>query len=183
MHLAAFPDIEVVSDPDPKGKPDAWRTHRRCLEELPADASHLLVVQDDVLPRPDFAERVLAAIDAKPESLLLAFVPGFPRDRRLMHEARKAGAAFSPFIVGAYCPTIATVYPREVVYGLLDWVDGGGDGRRPMRGADDGILAHYCRVRKIRPLALVPCAADHDESVATVGKRVRTGQHRRAALL
>ncbi len=125
------------------------------------------------------------AIAAHPESVLLAFVPGFPRERRILMLAHKQKQQYAPFIIGAYLPTVAIVYPREVAEGLLAWADQSGKDRyrRPLRGADDGIVANYCRIRRIHPLALVPCAGEHDESVPSIGKRMRYGAHRRAALL
>lgn len=138
-----------------------------------------------MLPNDDFAERVEAAISDRPESLLLAFVPGFARERRVLAAAHGAGARYCPFTVGAYVPTVAIIYPRDIAVDFLAWADHGTDRyRRPMRGADDGILAYYCRTRRLRPQALVPCAADHDETVGSISKRhVRRGPHRRAALL
>ncbi len=175
----------MVADPGGDGKSDAWRAHRACLEAIHGEATHLLVVQDDLLPQPDFAQRVHNAIAAHPESVLLAFVPGFPRERRILMLAHKQKQQYAPFIIGAYLPTVAIVYPREVAEGLLAWADQSGKDRyrRPLRGADDGIVANYCRIRRIHPLALVPCAGEHDESVPSIGKRMRYGAHRRAALL
>ncbi len=183
--LAGFGDIVVVEDPGADEKPDHWRSHRACLEAMPDDAERLLVVQDDIKPQPYFKERIDAAIARYPEQVLLAFVPGFPRERRLQMVAKGKGELFYPFIVGAYVPTVAIVYPRAVVDGLLAWADkpGGDRFRRPMRGADDGIVAHFCRTRRIHPVAMVPCAVEHDEKALSIGKAMRHGSHRRAALL
>lgn len=183
--LAGFDDVQVVEDPGASEKPDHWRSHRACLEAMPEDATHLFVVQDDVLPRDTLEQRLEAALVRYPETVLLGFVPGFPRERRIQMLAQKAGQQFAPFIFGAYVPTVAIVYPRAVVDGLLAWADqpGGDRHRRPLRGADDGIVAYYCRARRIRPLAMVPCAVEHDDTAASIGKAMRRGSHRRAALL
>ncbi len=183
--LADFDEVAVVEDPGADEKPNHWRSHRACLEAMPDDATHLFVVQDDVLPSPSLLPRLKTALDRHPETLLLAFVPGFPRERRIQMLAQKAGQQFAPFIFGAYVPTVAIVYPRAVVDGLLAWADqpGGDRHRRPLRGADDGIVAYYCRARRIRPLAMVPCAVEHDDTAASIGKAMRRGSHRRAALL
>jgi hypothetical protein len=183
--LADFDDVKVIADPGANEKPDHWRAHRACLIAMPDEASHLLVCQDDALPTASFHAKLTAAIVLQPESILLAFVPGFPRERRVMMMANQTGASFAPFIVGAYVPTVAIVYPCEVVKGLLTWADSGsGDRwRRPLRGADDGVLANFCRLRRIRPLCLVPSIVEHDETVESIGKKTRSGLHRRAALL
>ncbi len=183
--LADFDDVQVVPDPGWDQKQDAWRAHRACLEARQDSHTHLLVLQDDVLIQGDsFMRKLHEAIDRHSEQVLLAFVPGFPRERRTQMLAHKAKQPFAPFIIGAYVPTVAIVYPRAVVEGLLAWADKPGDRyRRPLRGADDGIVANYCRTRRIHPLMMVPCAVEHDESVPSVGKGTRHGPHRRAALL
>ncbi len=183
--LADFDDVQVVEDPGADVKPDHWRSHRACLEAMPEDATHLLVLQDDVIRLEGFYLRIAQALGRHPEQVLLAFVPGFPRDRRMQMVAKGKGQQFYPFTVGAYVPTVAIVYPRAVVHGLLDWADTnrGDRHRRPMRGADDGIVAHFCRIRRIRPFAMVPCAVEHDETAVSIGKAMRRGSHRRAALL
>jgi hypothetical protein len=183
--LTDFDDVKVIEDPGAHEKPDHWRAHRACLLAMPESVTHIAVLQDDALPGANFSAKLCTAIGLHPESILLAFVPGFPRERRIMMMAKQTGASFAPFIVGAYVPTVAIVYPREVVKGLLAWADvsGGDRFRRPLRGADDGVLAHYCRLRRIRPLCLVPSIVEHDETVESVGKQTRSGLHRRAALI
>jgi hypothetical protein len=182
--LEDFDDVQVVPDPDPRGKPDSWRAFRACLASMPADASTLLCVQDDALPCDDFVARMTAWIQAKPESVLLAFTPGFPREARAAMLAQRTGASFFVFQPGSYVPLVCTAFPREVVQGFLAWADAkGGDGvRRPLRGADDGATAMFFRKRRIRPLSLVPSLCQHDESVESVGKQTRKGAHRRAAV-
>ncbi len=183
--LADFDDVQVVPDPGADQKPDHWRSHRACLEAMPDDAAHLFVVQDDILPSSSLLDRVLEALERYPESVLLAFVPGFPRERRLQMLAHAQKQRFYPFIVGAYVPTVAIIYPRAGVDGLLAWADGSGADRyrRPLRGADDGILAHFCRIRRLHPIAMVPSAVEHDHTAESIGKPMRRGSHRRAALL
>jgi hypothetical protein len=183
--LDGFTDVQVVPDPGATDKTNAWRSHHAVLQAMPEHATHLLCLQDDALPVAGFSEKVLGVLLRHPESVLLAFVPGFARERRLMGMAKTARQDICPFVIGAYVPTVAIVYPRDVVNGLLAWAEGTRrDGvRRPIRGADDGIVALYCRKQRIRPLALVPCLVEHDETVEPVGKTARSGPHRRAALL
>ena len=183
--LSAFTDVQIVTDPEPHGAPDTWRVFRRCLESMPVEATHLLTVQDDALPRTDFACRLHAEIEAHPESVLLPFTPGFRWLRRNMLEAQRTGTTVARFPVGAFVPLVAACFPRAVVTGLLDWADNGKADRyrRPIKGADDGVVAWYCRLRRIYPLMLVPSICDHDDEVPSVGKNARQGPHRRAAML
>jgi hypothetical protein len=183
--LSGFENVAVVTDPAPEQKADTWRAFRACLLSMPKEAGWLITLQDDALPRPDFAERMLDAIEARPESVLLPFVPGFRYLRKAMLEAQRQHARYALFRVGAFVPLVAICMPREVVTGLLEWADNGrGDRmRRPLKGADDGIVAHFCRLRRIHPLMMVPSICDHDDTVPSVNKSVRQGPHRRAALL
>lgn len=181
--LEDFPDIQVIADPG-GSHTDAWRSHRACLNTLPADATHMLVVQDDALPVRDFKTKLERAIVERPNSVLLVFTPGFGRERKAMAEATRARRAFWPFTPQAYVPTVCIAYPRQFVEDILAWAEHG-RGRRdvPMRGADDGIVSRFCRHRRLFPLMLVPSICDHDQTVTPIGKGQRSGPHRRAAML
>ncbi len=182
--LADFDDVQVIPDPGWDQKQDAWRAHRAVLEAMPASATHLLALQDDVIVQPGCAQRIFTAIEQHPESVLLGFVPGFPRERRVQMVAKQKGQDYAPFVVGAFIPTIGTIYPRAVVEALLAWADRPGDRyRRPLRGADDGVVANFARSRRLHPIALVPSVFEHNEEIPSIGKGSRRGPHRRAALL
>jgi hypothetical protein len=178
--LDGFDDVEVMADPEPDRPPHAWRTHRRCLESIPVGATHLLVLQDDAIPVHSFTQKLSEGIETFPESLLLPFLPGFNLYRVELMRAKQAGRKLTPFLVRSIVPTVAIVYPVDVARGLLAWTE-----QWPrLRGADDGIVANYCRTFKIQPRAFVPCICDHDHTVMTVGRgNQRRGPHRRAALL
>ena len=123
--------------------------------------------------------RISDALYLHPETILLGFVPGFARERRIQYEARRTGAAFAPFMVQAYVPTVAVIYPRDVAQRFLAWTDG-----QRLSGADDGLLARFCRIHRMRPLMMVPCVFEHDEHVPTIARQEqRRGPNRRAALL
>ncbi len=184
--LGAFEDVLVVPDPEPDGLLDAWRAHRACLEALPADATHLLLLQDDALPVERFASLLSHAVEERPNDVLCAFAPGFGYLRTQFTQASLGRERFVPLRVGAFVPCVAIVYPRAFIAGLLEWVDHRSTDRqkRRLRGADDGVLAMYCRHARIHPLLIVPSIVEHDAAVQSVGKlQRRTGPHRRAALL
>jgi hypothetical protein len=185
-HLDAFEDVLVVPDPEPNGIVDAWRAHRACLESMTPSASHLLLLQDDALPMPGFSASLREAIDEQPEAVLCAFAPGFGYLRAQFMQASKDRARLVPLRVGAFVPCVAIAYPRAFIAGLLDWVDHRSSDRqrRQLRGADDGVLAMYCRQIRMQPLLIVPSIVEHDSSLQSIGKlHRREGPHRRAALL
>lgn len=144
----------------------------------------MLIAQDDALPTRDFKTKLERAIAERPDSVLLVFTPGFGRERKAMADATRERRMFWPFIPQAYVPTVCIAYPRQFVEDIVAWAEMG-RGRRdvPIRGADDGVVARFCRHRRLFPLMLVPSICDHDHTVASVGKGPRTGPHRRAAML
>lgn len=178
--LDGFDDVAVIPDPEPNAPPHAWRTHQQCLVSIPDEATHLLVLQDDALPTSGFAVSLTEGVKTFPETLLLPFVPGFNVHRVAFARARSAGQTFLPFAVRSFVPVVAILYPAAVALGLLQWSE-----QMPgLRGADDGIVAQYCRKFNVQPRAFVPCICDHDHTVLTIGKgHPRNGPHRRAALL
>lgn len=184
--LGAFEDVQVIRDPNPDGPLDSWRVHCACLRSMTPTASHLLVLQEDALPAQGFAQNFAAAVAAQPDQILALFAPGFAYIRRQMQEAQKAGLTLSPMRPGAFVPAVAISYPSAVVHAILDWADKRWNDRqkRNLRGADDGVIAMYCRLHRVIPLLLVPSIVDHDDTIDSIGKlHRRSGPHRRAALL
>ncbi len=145
------------------------------------DADYLLVLQDDAIPKPRFNLGLTEGIAARPETILLCFVPGFKHHWIQFQEAKRLGKRLIPFRVGAYLPTVAILYPADVVRRLLAWTD---VKYRARAGSDDGILADFSRRHRLQPYAFVPCLVDHNMTIPSVGQEhIRKGQHRRAALL
>lgn len=153
---------------------------------MPETASHLLVLQDDALPVPGFASVYLRTLEQHPDAVLCLFTPGFRYLHKLALEVQRAGMSLTPMRVGSFVPCVAISYPRSFVHSILEWADQYEvDGRhRPLRGADDGILARYCRTARIQPLLMIPSIVEHDDTIDSIGKaHRRTGAHRKAALL
>lgn len=167
--------------------PATWRTHRACLESTGADATHLLVVQDDALPCQQFASKMLAFVEGKPNDLLALFAPGFRFIQRRMIDAQRNAQNFALLPHTAFVPLVAIVYPVALVDRLLGWADGDGwpaASSRTLRGSDDGIVAIFARTARIHVWATVPCLVDHRVDVASIAKPAHhVGAHRRAALL
>lgn len=180
-HLAGFADVDVVTDREGAG---TWATHRACLRAMPSRATHLLVVQDDAVPCAAFARKARAAIKASPGRIVCLFTPGFGFLARRVDQARGEGRAVMEFPTVAFVPLVAVVYPAAQADGLLAFADGRTWPHVSRRSrADDGMVADYCRSRRIRPVATVPSLVDHDDTVPSVVKPSHPrGRHRRAAL-
>ena len=183
--LDGYQPTVVVDEPHDHPNPDTWAVHRRCLQAMPDDATHLLIVQDDALPQPGWQERAATLIGHHPSRLLCLFTPGFGYLRRRVLEAKKVGGGACDIPVMAFVPIVATVYPAALALDIVAWSTTDGRARRRIqrRAADDGVVAQWCQHRKIVPLASVPCLFDHDDQVPSVHRPMKAGAHRRAALL
>lgn len=176
--------VEVVEDPG-GAKPDTWRTHRACLEAMPARATHLLVIQDDAVPCAGFARRVRLVVREHEQAIVALFTPGFPFMARKLEAARRRGVGSTDLPQAAFTPVVAIVYPRAHVEGLLAYTSQDRWPRaRRLGTADDAIVAGYVRANRLTVMATVPCLVDHDDRVASIAKPShRPGAHRKAALL
>ncbi len=166
---------------DPGGpKTSTWRTHRLCLESIPDDATHLLVVQDDAWPCDRFAEAVHAAVAEKAESILCLFAPGAGPVARGFGMARRSGSRWMQWRISAYLPLVAVVYPA----GLARQIPAFADAKRFHVGrADDAVVGAFVRAHKLQAWAAVPCLVEHRDELVSVMRMPngRGAPHRVAA--
>ncbi len=166
---------------DPGGvKTSTWRTHRLCLESVPADASHLLVVQDDTWPCERFADAVHAAVAEKPESILCLFAPGAGPVARGFGIARRAGSRWMQWRISAYLPLVAVVYPADLARQIPAFADAK---RFHVGRADDAVVGAFVRAHKLQAWATVPCLVEHRDELVSVMRMPngRGAPHRVAA--
>jgi hypothetical protein len=162
--LEGFTDVQAVADPG-GAKPSAWRTHRACLEALPPDATHLLVLQDDAWPCDRFHQRALAVLEEKPARIVSLFVPGFSHIRRQVNIARKKGSRWIDLDARGFVPIVAVVYPADTVAAILTFAD---TIRMPLVRADDAVIASYCRATRTFPAAPLPSLVEHRDELPSV---------------
>lgn len=180
--LERLPGAEVVSDPEPEVWGNALRTYRECLRRAPADATHVLVFQDDAWPCEGFRALAEGALSERPDDLICFFTPGSQGLRGPILRAAKQGEHWARVRTGAWVPTVATSYPAEIAAEFLERIS------RPRflreRG-DDGPLTQFCRLRKLTPWATVPCLVQHaDWAESLTGLKTSQGRNpaRTAAL-
>lgn len=168
----------IARDPDPDGRPNAWRTYRRALELAPRWASHLLVLQDDVTPSRWLAISAPRVAESRPDALVALFVGGRPQEAagKLM---RACAADRSLVEIGArrWVPVVALIWPTAAIPAALEFVD---SKRWPERFcADDEIVGHIARELELEVWATVPSLVEHEDVTASlVGRRARGGQDR-----
>lgn len=154
-------DPEVIPDPGGRQR-STWRTHRACLESLPDDASHLLVLQDDAWPCDNFAASVRAAIAEKPERIICLFMSGASILNRRMNIARKAGERWMEFPQTTYIPLVAVVYPAEVARQIPAFAD---KKKIPVSRVDDAVVGMFCRAHRLTATVTVPSLVQHRDDI------------------
>lgn len=174
--LAELADLgahEVVTDPDPHGKPSAIRTYIECLRRV--DSTHRLVFQDDATPCSGFRVRAEAALRERPDNLIAFFVPGMGLHGRWVRDAYKAGKPWVQLPTSAnWMPTVALCWPRELAQAFVEYADAHVArrlARRMSSLSDDGPVGGFCRANKVAVWATVPCLVQHPDLVPSLVKR------------
>jgi hypothetical protein len=168
----------VILDPGGRIR-STWRCHRLCLESVPDDASHLLVLQDDARPCDGFAAAVHAAVAEHPSRILCLFLPGAGPLLRRVALARKNRERWLDLLNSSYVPTVAIVYPAEVAREIPAFADAK---RVPIGRCDDAVIAMYARAHRLTACAPLPSLVEHrDEVVSVCGMPSGTGSSHRSA--
>lgn len=112
--LAEFPGAVVVSGGG------IWDTARLAWREasLNGKASHVMVLQDDMLPFPGAHERLLDAIDTFPDAAISGFQPIGPASSYQYHLGERAFFPGSGLVWGG-----SVVLPVEHARVWTDWAD------------------------------------------------------------
>lgn len=176
--LPALPEgAVVVSDPDPDGEPNPWRTYEACLEAAAdLDATHAVILQDDATPCSRFALAVEAAVAARPDRLLVLWHGGQPREHILsIDRALDAGEAWIEMWSRRWVPAVALVWPLRLVCPVVCWVREAE--YPPQLRADDETIGNALRaLGEPPPLACVPSLVEHDDmQPSLVGQRAKFG--------
>jgi hypothetical protein len=126
-------DLKVAVDPEPDKGPAPLRTALLAWRMMAEDATHHLVLQDDVVLCEDFRAVVERAVASLPTAPLALFTEWGSRSGHLVRLAALRGVSWVPFI-DAFAPAQALVLPQALVHGFLDWCRGSDQG-------DDDALA------------------------------------------
>jgi hypothetical protein len=154
----------VVTDPDPDGKRSAWRTYRACLNRIPPAVDHAVIVQDDAVCVPGFADAARVACEARPDALIAFFHPVHPPiARQAMFKALKARQPFWEIIPrGRFVPTVALAWPRARAAEFVEWAD---DVKRvrPDSAGDDNIVGEWANKHNVLSLVTAPSIVEHPD--------------------
>lgn len=176
---ACFGDAQprVVFDPKPAGPVNPWRTYRRALEEAArADgATHHLFLQDDVLPCAGLLDAAREAARWRPAALVCLFVNDLAVQTSLrIRDAAARGAGWAPIVGERFVPTVATLWPAELVARAA--VEARPVLDRPQ--ADDEAVGDWAASAGAEVWATVPNLAQHDEDAPSTFLGHRDGRAR-----
>ena len=181
--FASVRDAEIVEDPDPEGSPSAIRTYIECLRSTPPEASHRLVLQDDVIVCRDFRARAHHALSERPGDIVAFFVQGTALHGRVMRDAHAAGERWAALPRSAlWGPAVATAWPRELAFDFVEFAVEYVERRRARKLGtigDDPVIGKYRRARGLTIWATVPSLVEHpDDGYSLVKRRDYNGGNR-----
>lgn len=149
----------LVLDPSPAAGPDTLRTAIRAWEAMAADATHHLVLQDDVRPAPGFLGAARRAAERMPDALLSFYANWTSLNGAVTRLAARCGRAWGQLIPSEYVPSPAVLMPRSLVAAFLAFARD--RGRIEIGLADDEVMAAFSRKRSVRAYVAAPNLVEH----------------------
>ncbi|MEV5575057.1 hypothetical protein AB0L06_33890 [Spirillospora sp. NPDC052269] len=150
----------IVPDPDPDGVRSPLRTAKRAWAAIAPDATHHLVLQDDVGLSADFAGQLRSAIAQRPNHAVALYSHWrSPQNSYLVRRAAAAGASWAPLSDTDWAPALGLVLPAPLARDLAAYL-------APIPDAvadDDQMIARFCRERGVPMVATVPHLVDESE--------------------
>jgi hypothetical protein len=160
--LAALEPLYVEVSTHESVPPDPWAGYRQALSNLP-DCSHVLVIQDDALPVPNFAQAVEQIAERQPDTPVCLFMGAYPASTAAAIRRAKMRDRYQPLLPSSFVPLVACLWPRPVAERFLHW----GRGRKLSR-ADDGNASKWMRATRQPFLVAVPSIVEHNDFVPSV---------------
>ncbi|MFI6599983.1 NAD-dependent epimerase/dehydratase family protein [Nonomuraea sp. NPDC050536] len=154
--------LDVVTDPDPGGRPSAFRTSLLAWSSVPEEATHHVLLHDDMVLSSGFFERAERAAAALPYAALALFAFWNSRNGAAVRMGALAGARWVPG-ASEYTPVAALLLPREVAAGYVAWARERGD-----TWPDDVLMGRYLRQAGVPVYVAVPSLAEHEDLASLV---------------
>jgi hypothetical protein len=143
-------------DPDPGGPPSTVRSARLAFAAAAPDATHHLVVQDDVILPDGFAEHVRQAMAKQPNAAVSLFVEWGSRTAMLARWAVLVGSHWVP-VINPYIPTQALALPAAVARELSRYLWSEATIDEP----DDRAILRFLRREHVPAVVPVPNLVEH----------------------
>ncbi len=172
--LERLPGLEIVTDPDPDGKPNPLRTYLECLRQTPEFATHRLILQDDCWPCRDLRVKAEVALTERPDSIVLFFVPGSPGGgMNSVLRAAKDQERWALIGAGGWVPVVATAWPSTLIPDFLEFAK---QRRFARLRSDDELVKRYVGTKRLPVWATVPSLVEHPDVVPSlIGRKHGAG--------
>ncbi len=139
--------VEIITD----DKNDLWNSCVKTLSNISEDVTHLLVLQDDILPCMDFVPTVERLIDLFPTEPLTFFC-----NKKTQDQARIQGVHY--VMLQKWLMAQAYVMPVAIIKDFLVWSD---QHIKPELYFDDGKWSMYLYYKNIQVRATAPSLVEH----------------------
>ncbi|AZM57454.1 hypothetical protein DMA15_04555 [Streptomyces sp. WAC 01529] len=163
----------TVHDPRPDGPPTTLRTAWAAWGAIRPDATHHLVLQDDVELCRDFIERVESAVREHPDTPLAFYANWDSWNGAATRAAALRNERWVPAVPGEWTPTLALLLPRRDVTALLRATHPDGADPEP----DDVVLARELGARGRQVLISVPHLVEHTGHPSLIGNDTYGPRH------
>ncbi|TDC02230.1 NAD(P)-dependent oxidoreductase [Nonomuraea longispora] len=154
--------LDVVTDPDPDGRPSAFRTSLLAWSSIPEHATHHVLLHDDMALSGGFLDRAGRAAHAMPGAALALFAFWNSRNGAAVRMGALAGARWVRG-AGEYTPVAALLLPRQVAAGYVEWARDKGES-----WPDDVLMGRYLRQAGVPVYVAVPSLAEHEDLASLV---------------
>ena len=152
------------------------RNYLRCLSDLPVDATHVCVIQDDAVACQDLHSRLVAFLGERPDDMISLFVGGLPGKTRMdFLRALQKRERWSPVYTQGIVHVVAMVWPVAAAKTFVEWFPP----TKPIPGArapyrsDDMVVGYWARITKRQVWATVPCLIEHPDDVPSIAQTGR----------
>ncbi|MEE6308004.1 hypothetical protein V1634_14340 [Plantactinospora veratri] len=157
-------DAALAVDPDPDGPPSTVRSARLAYAAVSPEATHHLVVQDDVRLPAGFVAAARQSLARQPRAAVSYFVEWGSRTASLVRFAALTGASWVP-MVNPYVPTQALALPADTAREFAAFLS-----TQPETGsADDELALEFLRRAGVPCLVTVPNLVEHDDRSSLIG--------------
>ncbi|MFB7588381.1 hypothetical protein [Streptomyces sp. NPDC056169] len=165
---AELGDLRIVMDPHPGGS-NALITSIEAWGAYAADATHHLVLQDDVIVRPDLLRQVRRAAELFPDAALSFYANWDSLNGAAARLALMAGCGWVEAVRWEFFPTLATVLPVR----LLDEYGRFAEAAAQVHFEDDEVLFDFLQVKGVPGYVSVPALVEHGDLASLVGNPKR----------
>ncbi len=161
--------------------PSPWAGYKKCLERIPKNSTHLLVVQDDAYPCENFAPALKQVAEAHPDFPVCLFLARLPREasaRAAQVMRRNRTQRYVQLSWRNFMPVVAVLWPRAKAVEFAEWAAASPSlpGQREPR-SDDAMAGVWKMRERQTVYATVPSLVEHpDMEPSLIGRRAAWGK-------